>query len=582
MSDTFLGLDRSGNDNNFTVNNLTLAADQMVDSPTNNFATLNPINNQTAATLSEGNLKATGTASNWDNLGSTFAVSSGKWYWEARCDSIAEENAWGAGIRQTGWGEASQGIYVSGGEASAIGAWFLVLDDNDKATNGSGGSASFTSDIAAGDVVQFRLNLDANELSISVDGSDKGKLYDITADLEYSPALSLYNTSSATMNFGQDSSFAGTETAQGNQDSNGIGDFYYEPPTDYLALCTSNLDTPAVTPSEHFNTVLYTGTGSSNSITGVGFQPNLVWLKERGGTGANYVTNDIDGTVRHLQSNTTEAETTDAQLVSTYGTDGFTVGTSGGSNQSDMAMVAWNWKANGTGSANTVGDIDSTVSVNADAGFSIVSYTGNDGNGVTVGHGLTKAPELVIVKAREGVYLSGGWGVFGSVLSSTTSLRLESTAATVSAAGVTTNTLPAATVFTIADNYCADGSGHIAYCFHSVDGYSKVGSYTGNGESSDGTFVYTGFRPAYVMIKSSSFADIWGIYDNERSTYNVVDDFLMAHSNSAEQTDDTNVKLDFLSNGFKARGDNDAVNKSGGTLIYIAFAETPFKYSNAR
>jgi len=275
------------------------------------------------------------------------------------------------------------------------------------------------------------------------------------------------------------------------------------------------------------------------------------------------------------------AEETKSGLTA-FDSDGFTVGSWVGTNKSGDSHVAWNWKANGTGVTNNNGTITSTVSANQDAGFSIVSYTGTQATD-TVGHGLSSAPEMVIQKGRS---YADNWHVGSTGLSYTSGefLRLNSNAVKATNTNIWGSTAPTTTVFTLGADGGVNGSGstNIAYCFHSVDGYSKVGSYTGNGSSSDGTFVYTGFRPAYVMIKSSSFTDIWGIYDNERSTYNVVDDFLRADSNHVEQTNDTNVKLDFLSNGFKARGNNDAVNKSGGTLIYIAFAEHPFKYTNAR
>ena len=580
-----LGDDAAGS-NDWTVNNL-VASDQMLDSPTNNFATLNPINNQTAATLSEGNLKAVGTGANWDNITSSFAVSSGKWYWEVKAVSISESEAWVSGIHQTGFEAQSLGWYAGGYTAAGYGVNFGVQDNNKKATNASQGT--FTSDIAAGDIVQFRLNLDDDELSVSVDGVDKGKLYDITAAIEYTPASSLYNTSSAIHNFGQDSSFAGTETAQGNQDSNGIGDFYYTPPTDYLALCTSNLPDVAVTPSEHFNTVLYTGDDSSDhQITGVGFQPDFTWIKPRSLADNHVLFDAVRGYDRQLKSNSTDAEDThDPQRIVVL-SDGFEIdSTDQNYNSSSYTYVAWNWKANGSGSANTDGTIETTVSANVDSGFSIIGYTGNLSADQTIGHGLSKAPEMYIIKNRT---LAGGyfWHVQHKDLTINGAggtnfiLRLDDTAAAADDWEAPMGATSSVILLTDGINSSAtnDDDAMICYAFHSVDGYSKVGSYTGNGNA-DGTFIYTGFRPAYVLIKrSNSSGQQAPIYDSARDTYNVAVHSIKSEDNAAEFTNQGTI--DLLSNGFKTRDTEGSTNSSGGIYIYIAFAETPFKYSNAR
>jgi hypothetical protein len=319
-------------------------------------------------------------------------------------------------------------------------------------------------------------------------------------------------------------------------------------------------------------------TSGSGSVTGVGFQPDLLWIK-RTDTTENYFVNDsVRGGNKSLGSNLITAEVTNSNFISSYNSDGFSHGTD--SIFTNGSCVAWNWKAGGTAVTNNDGNRPSSVSVNDDAGFSIVSYTGNAVNGETYGHGLTLTPEMVIVKAREGSYLSGGWGVFGSVLSSTTALRLDSTAATQSAAGVTNSVLPTATTFSVADNYNHTGSGHIAYCFHSVDGYSKVGSYTGN-QSTDGTFVYCGFSPAYVMIKNiDDTGQSWNVLDSERKLYNPRDRVMRPNLNSGESG--VGYSVDLVSNGFKARTTDGGINTSPFVYIFIAFAEHPFKYANAR
>jgi hypothetical protein len=264
--------------------------------------------------------------------------------------------------------------------------------------------------------------------------------------------------------------------------------------------------------------------------------------------------------------------------VTSFDADGFTLGSGTfETNDSRQGYVAWNWKANGSGVSNTNGSITSTVSANQDAGFSIVSYTGESGPS-TVGHGLSQAPEMIIVKDRTS---ANEWVVYHSSNTSapeTDYLRLDSTNATADY-GFWNDTAPTSTVFTVGDLQPVNGgwgNNYIAYCFHSVDGFSKVGSYTGNG-SSDGTFVYTGFRPAFVMIKRTNNTSSWGMFDGERNPYNDVDRNLLANASDSEYTQ---TYLDFVSNGFKFRGT--AYNNSGDSFIYIAFAENPFKYTNAR
>ena len=568
------GNDQSGEDNHFTPNNLT-ASDQVLDSPTNNFCTGLPLW-RGSGTFSEGNLKLAANDNNSLRCSMTLPKD-GKRYWEAMYGGGSNAII---GIKRT-TNEYSNGCYTysfysTQGLFYRNGSGLSSYDSGDT-TYGSGDILGFAWDGAAGTLAYYKNNsLIWTETTI-----DDSYEYVPANGAEVNGLWFMYN-------FGQDSSFAGNKTAQGETDSNGIGDFYYEPPTDFLALCTSNLPDPAVTPSEHFNAVLYTGTGSNQSVT-VGFKPSLTWIKERNSSTDHGLWNAVVGASKYLKSNGTDAESNSSSYgMQSFDSNGFTIGTSGNFNGSSDTYASWNWKAGnetlGTGDF-TQGTIASTCSRNVDAGFSIVSYTGNGTSGATVGHGLSSAVELVIVKSRDD---GNNWQVKTKDLADNHSLILDNTMAETNHSGGFIGNTFSATTFNLLEgssncnNINKLDNDHIAYCFHSIDGYSKVGSYVGNGESSDGTFVYTGFRPKYVLIKSSSFADIWGIYDNERSTYNVVDDFLRADTSGAEQTNDTNVKLDFLSNGFKVRGNNDAVNKSGGTLIYLAIAEQPFKYTNAK
>jgi hypothetical protein len=333
-------------------------------------------------------------------------------------------------------------------------------------------------------------------------------------------------------------------------------------------------------PTDYFNTILYTGTGSSNARTGVGFQPDWVWIKGRSGATDHGLYDAVRGVQNQLESNTTTAETAEATGLTAFGTDGFTVGALAQLNTSAATYVAWNWKANGAGVSNTAGTISSTVSANTTAGFSIVSYTGNGSSGATVGHGLGVAPKMVIVKRRN---LTEDWMVNHTSASATAGsyLKLNDTIAVVTGnAVVWNNTNPSSTVVTLGTDVATNGNGstYIAYCFADVKGYSKFGSYTGN-NSTDGAFVYTGFKPAFIIIKATNSAtQFWTLIDNKRNSFNMVNLGIGPNSSNSESTFNTdrgNPNMDFVSNGFKFRTDNSGIN---GTLnyIYMAFAENPF------
>jgi hypothetical protein len=333
-------------------------------------------------------------------------------------------------------------------------------------------------------------------------------------------------------------------------------------------MAYTNIDLP----TDYFNTILYTGTGSSNARTGVGFQPDWVWIKERNASADHGLYDAVRGVTKQLESNTTTAETTEATGLTAFGTDGFTVGALAQLNTSGDTYVAWNWLALNTTTSNTSGSITSTVSANTTSGFSIVSYTGTGAN-ATVGHGLGVAPKMVIIKNRGDV---SNWPVWHSGLSGNSYyLYFNLTNAQSNVNAMWNNTAPTSTVFSLGTSTDSNQStkAMIAYCFAEVKGYSKFGSYTGNG-SADGPFIYTGFKPAYLMIKPSSYANSWLILDNKRNTFNPVKTRLEADGSGADSS--TLDYADFLSNGFKIRTSNGHPNTSGGTLIYMAFAENPF------
>ena len=322
-------------------------------------------------------------------------------------------------------------------------------------------------------------------------------------------------------------------------------------------------------PNDYFNTKLYTGTGSSNSITGVGFQPDWVWIKNRGNTESHALFDAVRGVTKRIVSNSTGAEETNANTVTAFGTDGFTVGTNAGVNGSGISTVAWNWKANGSGSSNTDGSTASTVSVNTTAGFSIVKWTGS-GSATTIGHGLGVTPKIIMLKNTSEVY---GWQVYHASLGNTKYLALDSTDAEATSSESWNNTSPTSTVFSVgaSDSNNKSGNTIIAYCFAEKTGFSKFGSYIGNG-STWGTFVNCGFKPAWIIAKRTSDVEDWFMYDTKRDPINVADTRLKANGNPGEAT---NLGVDFLSNGFKWRSNTAGYNASGSTYIYMAFAEEP-------
>jgi len=330
--------------------------------------------------------------------------------------------------------------------------------------------------------------------------------------------------------------------------------------------------------SDYFNTKLYTGNNSAgHAITGVGFQPDWTWIKSTDGTYNQHTFDAVRGVTKSITTNENAAETTISGLTA-FGTDGFTLGSNAQCN-SGGPFVSWNWKANGAGSANTDGSISSTVSANTTSGFSIVSYTGNAVAGATIGHGLGVVPKMIITKKLNG---SPNWGVYHAGLGNASKyLELNLTSAEQTDSAVWDGANPTASLFYVGSDNKTNGSGgnYIAYCFADVTGYSKFGSYVGNG-STDGTFVYTGFKPAWIMYKNSGYTGAWIMYDNKRDPYNLIDTRLEAQGDFAESTS-SSKSLDFLSNGFKMRGvDNAQSNWDGNTYIFMAFSEAPLVGSN--
>ncbi len=600
--------DASGQGNNFTPNNLDYR-DVLLDSPTDNFCTLNPLTT-TAGTYSEGNTRYLG-ASAWRRSNATHGISSGKWYWEycvltAPYGTRAVNSAYNAGGfgLSTAFNSTTAHSSVTDGVVYTDSGYFKNFSGS--YTSGSAGAAT-----SVGDIIGFAVNLEDNTFTIYKNNSSEASgTIGMTAGTEIVPLLLSYNADYGTLaaNFGQDSSFAGAKAAQGNADGNGIGDFFYAPPSGFLAVCTKNLPDPTIGPTadtlatDHFNTVTYTGpiaaaaaAGTTGAVTGVGFQPDWVWIKARSTVNNHEVFDSVrgvatDGT-KGLIPNTAAAEQSSNLNGGLYSldNDGFTVvaGTDSGgrSNETgsdDRTYVSWNWKAGGSASSNSDGDITSSVSANTAAGFSIGTYTGNGQGSQTIGHGLSSAPELVIVKQRSG---GNDWVVFDKFRPDTEKyLRLNENNGYYDY-GATLMATPGASTFELTyapSGYTNDsGATYVFYAFHSVDGYSKVGTYTGNGNN-EGPFVFTGFRPAFVQVKDTSVGNGWRTADNKRpAAFNVINESLSASSSGAASTTDGD-RIDFLSNGFKCRSSAGQYNDNNSKYIYIAFAEAPFKFANAR
>jgi hypothetical protein len=557
--------DVSGNNNNWTPNNLDYR-DSLIDSPANNFAVMNPLTGE--GTAQEGNLKV---AAN-DNRGfySSFAMESGKWYWEAVMVS-----------GQPLIGVIATELHVPNSVPNSSGQHTIFYYFDGRVFQ-NGALLSTEASFVAGDIIGVTYDANTYEIKLYKNNSFQRT---ITANNQYTyaPACTAGSVSAFwTFNFGQDSTFSGARPAGGNQDDNGIGDFAYAPPSGYLALCTANLPTPTIVDgSEHFNTVLYTGNGSTKVINDVGLQADFIWIKQRNGSYHHALYDVLRGFTSsdNLASDDTAAEGYWGAVgsnITSINSSGYTLGNGSDINSNNDTFVAWNWKAGGTAVSNTAGSITSQVSANVDAGFSIVSYTGTGAN-ATVGHSLGVQPSMIIAKRRD---TAENWPVYTAFTGSSQYAYLDHTQAFGAATSVWQGVDPTSSVFSIGTSLTVNSSGgtYIAYCFANTEGYSKAGSYTGNG-STDGVFVFTGGRVQWLMVKGSSAAEGWTIWDNKRNAYNTASNFLYANTSNSELS---TAEVDFVSNGFKLRNASSQGNVSGRTYIYLAIMESPLKHSNAR
>ena len=564
-----LGEDFSGNNNDFTK---TGSGDKVLDNPENVFATIFPFSAD-SGNISEGNLKYRSTT---DSGTSTISVPSGKWYVEMYVNSnnnsylgVIDVSANGINPNRGGnWSSTGAIAYKANGEQYSL------------PVGGSASTASYGSSYTTGDIIGIALDITSNTITFYKNNVSQGTTTNGPSFIQSNGSYSffIYGTDSTiTFNAGQDSSFAGVVTAQNNADGNGEGDFYYTPPSGFFALCTNNLSSSLTQPigkgDSYFSPILYTGTGTTQSITGVGFQPDLVWLKARTQTYYHNWYDIIRGGTKAIFSNTDVPEATDTGNLQTLDSDGFTADGFAGTNGSGVNYVAWNWLASNTTASNTNGSTTSTVSVNQTSGFSVVTFTSPGAGTYTIGHGLSTAPDLVIYKARGA---SSPWWTFFTLLDGSVDyVALNSTGAKADdSAGLPA---PTSTVFSLVNNYAPTNTTSVAYCFHSVEGYSKIGKYTGNGIDNGGPFAYLGFKPSFLLVKNITNSGEWGIFDSARNTFNVVNARLAAESTGVEYSGDANRDFDFLSNGFKVRnGSADVFNTSGDVFIYMAFAENPF------
>jgi len=577
-SNAALGTDTSGNSNTWTVNNFSVAAgagnDSLRDSPSQiegqtdsgsggtvigNYATFNPLN--AGSTISNGNLDVTTTpASGYGLTYGTIGVSSGKWYFEMSPTSVA--------------GATEFGIAKAGGSLSAaigtLASGYCYLSNGLKGNNSSYGSYGAT--YTTGDVIGIALDLDAGTLIFYKNGVSQGTAFSGLSG-EFFPAVSDSSnsaSSSAVANFGQRA-------------------FHTAAPTGFKSLNTANLPTPTIADgSQYFDTKLYTGNGSGSgqSISSFSFSPDLVWLKARSGPYYHILYDIVRGVTKALFSQTNDGEATYSDRLTSFDSSGFTLGNNAvATNDSGKTYVSWAWDAGTSTVSNTDGSITSQVRANPSAGFSIAKYTGVDNSSPkSIGHGLNQAPMFVIIKNRTD---AENWAVYHASLGSTKYIKLDSNGAAGTSSAYWNNTHPSSTVITVNNSNLVQRTGreYVAYCFAPVEGYSAFGSFTGNG-SADGPFVYTGFRPAFMIAKRSSSSGDWIIHDTTRTIANGTGDNNTLVANEANAEDGyynaNQVSVDYCSNGFKIRHSGGPLNDSNSTYIYAAFAEHPFKSARAR
>jgi hypothetical protein len=577
---TTLGKDSAGS-NNWTPNNFSVSSgagnDSLVDVPTNgsevdtgvggevrgNYCTWNAVDNG-GVTLSNGNLD-TVTSTSWKAVRGTIGISSGKWYWEYTMTA--------AGYTMLGMTGPAASLTTYAGVAATGYAYYSL--NGDKWNNNT--NTSYGNSFTTNDVIGVAFDADNGKIWFSKNGTWQASgnpaagtnaAYSSIPSGTYFPTVSQDNSAGAT----------------GGATNFGARSFAYTAPSGFKALNTASLPAPVVTkPSTVMDVKLYTGNGSTQTITGFEFSPDLIWLKRRNQSADHNVLDTVRGLgdtgwSRVIYTSATNAEDSGTtNIISSFNSDGFTLGTEGTTNNNGGSFVAWCWDAGSSTVTNTQGSITGTVSVRANttAGFSVVTYTGTGAN-ATVGHGLGVAPRMVIIKRRD---TTGNWAVYHAELANTQYMLLNSNAAVTTGTTYWNSTAPTSTVFSVGtstDTNASSGT-YVAYCFSAVSGYSAFGGYQAGTEP----FVFLGFRPRYVMIKRTASGDGWAIFDTSRTIYNVATSRLEADTSAAEGGTDG---VDLLSNGFKIKTTWGGMGGSSGSglMIYAAFAESPFNYARAR
>ena len=576
-----LGTDTSSNGNTWTVNNISVTAgagnDSLVDSPTNgsqtdtgvggevvgNYCTWNPL--KVTSLVGAGITKIIGNGnldtrlSNVLCLG-TIGVLSGKWYWEVTAASFVDII-----------GVAKDSINVDGAYPRYIGqdstSWGYYGGNGQLQTNAS--ASAYGAVFTSGDVIGVALDCDNGKLFFSKNGTWQNSGNPATGSNPASSSLTSGPYFPGISDAGAGGSGLTASTNFGQRP------FAYTAPSGFKALCTTNLPEPTIADgSTVMDVALYTGNGSTQTISGLNFSPDLIWIKNRNSTYHHALYDTIRGSTKMLSSSETAAEITYSSVTSQSA--GFDLsGAESRVNENALTYAAWTWDAGSSTVTNTEGSITSSVRANASAGFSIVTYTGTGSNG-TVGHGLGVAPGLIFVKARS----FSAWPTYHVSTGKDYPLQLNNTNAAINLTNYWGSTSPSSTVFGTLPGYDnnINGATTVAYCFAPVAGYSSFGSYTGNG-SADGPFVYTGMRPRWIVFKRTSTTSNWSIFDTSRGTYNSNTPELTANTSNAEAA--VSGRVDILSNGFKLRA-NTFPNDSATTFIYAAFAESPFKYARAR
>lgn len=557
-----VGKDYSSKGNHWTPNNFSLTAgttyDHMLDVPGNSYATLNPLHQRGSNTFSDGNIGFVHAAGTTTQVGSV-PISTGKWYWEIVYTAVsAGALAAIPGIVKTSISAAAMSTYASGGVGYS-------LVDGSKYINGT--STAYGATCAINDVIGVAIDCGASTVTFYKNNTSQGAI-SIDSGAEWYPA-STNGTGSATetgnFNFGQ-------------------RPFTYTPPTGFKALCQRNMPDPAIlNPEKHFDVRLHVGNAASQKVTS-DFKPGLVWIKRRNISATHSLFDEIRGASVSLHSETTGADDSGTSLNS-LDADGFTLGNNANTNSSPDTFVDWLWKAGGAAVTNNAGSISSQVSANGEAGFSIVTYTGNltAAGTATVGHGLGRKPSLIISKSRNNAGGdSGQWCVRHQALDinsykrlNTSDYIIDSVANGNMSAGHTTSVFQ--TNWTSGIN--SNGGNFVAYCFADIPGYSKAFWATGNGVA-DGPFIELGFKPKFLLIVGGPAGAYWNIIDCTRSPYNVAD--LVIYPNTSGVENNTYAKIDILSSGIKCRAANDNVNYNGYGIIGIAFADVPAKYALAR